>query len=59
MQLSEFERYVNRQADGLEELDRRQMVRDEKDRLEGEFYDALVYIREHLMHMTDPQKRTK
>lgn len=59
VQLSEFERYVNRQADGLEELDRRQMVRDEKDRLEGEFYDALVYIREHLMHMTDPQKRTK
>ncbi|WP_330656065.1 FUSC family protein [Diplocloster modestus] len=58
-QLEEYRRFLNRQTDRIGEPDRLQMIQDAEDVVQEEFYHSLVYICDHLIHMTDPQKRTK
>jgi uncharacterized membrane protein YccC len=55
--LEQFRAYVRQETEEIPEIGKSDLTADETNCVEMDFYHALVYIREHLLHMSDPQKR--
>lgn len=55
-QLDLFKNYMDRKSDMGEAPDRKEFIL-EGDTVSQELYDAVIYIRSHLVHMTDKEKR--
>ena len=59
VQLDHFEAYVNMKTTAPHLIARDDFITDAKDLHQAEFYDSLEYIRNHLVHMADPEKKIK
>ena len=55
-QLSHFESYVNKKTTAPHLIARTDFITDPEDLRQEEFYNSLKYIRNHLVHMADPEK---
>lgn len=58
VQLDHFEAYVNMKTTAPHLIARDDFITDVKDLHQAEFYDSLEYIRNHLVHMADPEKKS-
>ena len=57
-QLSHFESYVNKKTTAPHLIARTDFITDPEDLRQEEFYNSLEYIRNHLVHMADPEKKS-
>lgn len=57
--LDKYRAYVHSQTDYIDEPDKEAFIQDKTDAVELDFYNALLYVRAHLLHMTNPEKRKK
>lgn len=58
IQLSHFESYVKQKTAAPHLISRNDFITDQKDLRQAEFYNSLEYIRNHLVHMADPEKKS-
>ncbi|WP_320408674.1 FUSC family protein [Candidatus Soleaferrea massiliensis] len=57
--LAQYRAYVQKEIEQIPALDDTAFIQDETDAAESDFYHALAYVRGKLMHMSDPEKRTR
>lgn len=58
-QLDNFRVYVKERTEKPVIIAREEFITSETDEVQQTFYDALDYIQNHLIHMTDPEKRLR
>lgn len=57
--LDTYRAYVHGETDQIEEPNQEEFIGDKTDAMEADFFYALLYVRSHLLHMTDPEQKTK